>query len=105
MKCSTLGYAGTLDALVTDKLGLLKVIDWKTGKSEYPEHSLQSWAYQNAMLEEGHVSVNGGLLVYIPKEKEIYTRDVPLVNSSLFAPVLAALELWRWSNNKPWRGL
>lgn len=103
VRCKSLGYAGTLDALVKDELGLVKVIDWKTGKSEYPEHSLQSWAYQYALEEEEPLSVNGGLLVYIPKDKEIYTRSLPLVNRALMAPVLAALELWRWSHNKPWK--
>lgn len=104
VKCCSLGYAGTLDALVKDDVGLVKVIDWKTGKSEYPEHSLQSWAYQWALEEESPLlNVSGGLLVYIPKDKEIYTRTIPLVSLTLFKPVRAALELWRWANNVPWK--
>lgn len=106
VKSTKYGYAGTLDALVRQALPgkpiTRPVIDWKTGKSSYPEHELQNYAYQQALLEE-NVESSGGLLVYIPKDKEIYTKAVPKVTDELLAPALAALSLWRWANNKPWK--
>lgn len=101
VKCSRHGYAGTLDALVVRDEGKI-VIDWKTGKNTYPEHSLQNFAYQKALIEEGEGVDDGGLLVYIPKDKEIYSNIVLKVTDELFQPVLDALGLWRWVNNKPW---
>lgn len=99
------GYAGTLDALVIeDKRGF--VIDWKTGKSHYPENDLQNYAYQHALINsEDGLQVHGGLLVYVRDDnKEIDdTHVLPEVTDTLLAPVLDALHLWRWSNNKPWR--
>jgi hypothetical protein len=93
------GYAGTLDALITTEH---IVVDWKTGKNPYPEHMLQNLAYQQALKEE-KLDPGGGLLVYIPKEGEVYTNEVPKITDTLFQPVLDALGLWRWSNNKPWK--
>jgi len=99
VKSMKYGFAGTLDALVTDHN---IVIDWKTGKGSYPEHELQNYAYQQALVEEGIVT-GGGLLVYIPKDKDVYTKEVPQVTASLLEPALAALDVWRWQNKKPWR--
>jgi PD-(D/E)XK nuclease superfamily protein len=96
------GYAGTLDAEIGDKNEWRVIIDWKTGKSAYPEHTLQNLAYQSALKEEGDVT-KYGLLVYIPKEGEVYTKEVPQVTDELFQPVLDALGLWRWSNKKTWK--
>jgi hypothetical protein len=121
IKCEYLGYAGTLDALVKTKEGQTLILDWKTGKSHYSEHVLQNLAYQNAQ------PADGGLLVYIPdeylltkeledkgfppekiakmleKKLDIFTHDVPQVTPELMEPVLAALKLWRWNANKPWK--
>ena len=91
------GYAGTMDALLADG----RVIDWKTGKGQYPEHKLQNYAYQWAEKENGD-KITGGLLVYIPEDGDVQTIDVPEVTEELFKPVLAALDLWRWANNKTW---
>lgn len=41
------GYAGTLDALAYVD-GVLTVLDWKTGKSVYPEAAVQLEAYRDA---------------------------------------------------------
>jgi len=102
VKNSTHGYAGTMDALVIKaEQGL--VIDWKTGKNHYNEHDLQNYAYQKALWYEGQV-VDGGLLVYIPEDKEIDdSHKLPRVTDELMKPVLHALGLWRWANNKPWK--
>lgn len=102
VKSTHYGYAGTLDALAL-KEDQKTVLDWKTGKNHYDEHCLQNLAYQFALLEET-VLATGGLLVYIPKDKEIWTVPVPQVTDELMKPVLAALDLWRWANKKPaWR--
>jgi hypothetical protein len=98
VKHEWLGYAGTLDALVKKESKLL-IIDWKTGKNHYAEHVLQNLAYQHALGE-----VHGGLLVYVRDDgKPVETHPVPQVTTELFQPVLDALGLWRWANNKPWK--
>jgi hypothetical protein len=99
VKHEGLGYAGTLDALVVTQDKRKLILDWKTGKNHYAEHVLQNLAYQHAMQEE----VDGGLLVYVRDEgKPVETHPVPAVTPELFQPVLDALSLWRWANNKPW---
>ncbi len=95
------GYAGTLDALVKRDQKRL-VLDWKTGKNHYDEHVLQNIAYQRALLEEDIIT-DGGELVYIPKDKEVWTVPVDCAEgSSLTAVTLYALGLWRWANKKTW---
>jgi hypothetical protein len=106
VKNEELGYAGTLDAFVKREAFL--VIDWKTGKGHYPEHILQNYAYQRALVLEGEWTPSGGLLVYIPSQpdevdKPVYTRAVPQVTPELMKKVEAYLDLWRIVNNKPWR--
>lgn len=99
IKSEQWGYAGTLDAEVClgdDRL----ILDWKTGKNHYAEHVLQNLAYQHALDDKPA----GGLLVYIREGKEVETRPVPQVTPELLQPVLDALSLWRWANNKPWEG-
>ena len=97
-----LGYAGTMDALVITESGKgsRRILDWKTGKNHYTEHELQNLAYQWTFEEP---PAGGGQLVYLPKDKDIWTVEVPVATSELMRPVLDALGLWRWANNKPWR--
>jgi len=99
-----LGYAGTMDAAVVNTAGELVVLDWKTGKNHYWDHELQNYAYQLALIDSGDDRINGGLLVYIPRDKEIDdSHKLARVNGELIAPVLAALALWRAANKKPWK--
>jgi hypothetical protein len=106
VKNEELGYAGTLDALVSRYMHI-PVIDWKTGKGHYPEHILQNFAYQRALHLEG-LTCTGGLLVYIPSQPDeldrpVYTKEVPQVTPELMKKVEAYLDLWRIVNNKPWK--
>jgi len=104
VKSLSYGYAGTMDALVTDtSKGVPHIIDWKTGKNHYPEHELQNLAYQHCLTEEGF-AVGGGELVYITADKEILTKQVAVLSAERLSPVVHALGLWRWANNKPWKG-
>lgn len=102
VRCKRWGYAGTLDARVL-KHNKRKILDWKTGKNHYDEHDLQNLSYQMALQETGHTCELGGELVYIPKDKEIWTSDVPVLTDDNFTPALNALGLWRWANKKPWK--
>jgi len=96
------GYAGTLDFRFLWNMGS-KIGDWKTGKNHYEEHTLQNLAYQAALEEETTLRAEGGVLVYIPEDKDIWTVDVPRVTDELIRPVLHALGLWRWANKQPWK--
>jgi hypothetical protein len=99
VKHEGLGYAGTMDAYVVKESKHL-VLDWKTGKNHYWEHELQNYAYQHTL----GLSVDGGMLVYIPKEKDIDdSHKLARVDDELMKPVLAALALWRAANRKPWK--
>ena len=96
------GFAGTLDARVLREKQR-KVLDWKTGRNHYDEHVLQNISYQLALDERG-IICEGGELVYIPREKEIWTHPVEkLEGSDLQHVVIVALSLWRWANKKPWK--
>jgi len=103
VKSEKYGYAGTMDAEVISE-GKRLILDWKTGKNHYRENDLQNLAYQRALPAEGESLPGGGLLVYIPREKEIDdSHKIPQVTPELMQPVLDALSLWRWANNKPWK--
>lgn len=91
------GYAGTMD-LVADVDGVLKLIDFKTGKAIYAEAFLQNAAYQVALSEMGHSIPAGGLIVRLPKiqtDPAFEVKDVPPV-ADLFPTFLAVKELWKW---------
>ena len=61
------GYAGTcdFDGMVGDERC---IVDWKTGKAVYPEHALQTAAYQLAREEELDVTYDARWVVVLPKE-------------------------------------
>jgi hypothetical protein len=58
-------YAGTLD-LYARVQGILTVLDWKSGKTIYPEAFLQNVAYRHAAMRHGWPS-SQGLIVRLPK--------------------------------------
>jgi hypothetical protein len=99
-------YAGTLD-LIAEVKGELTVIDWKSGKSIYPEAYLQNAAYRRAVKEMGHGDAKKGLIVRLPKVKTDPDFEVAEVDDSdeeLFRMFLHAKELWKWQqmNSKKW---
>lgn len=117
-------YAGTLDLVATLQpralLALLQqqgpvapplaawlegrervtaVIDLKTSKSIYAEHSLQTAAYIRALQEMGHGPVDGGLIVRLPKVGTDPGFEVAVCPPArdLFPTFLAARQLWAWA--------
>jgi hypothetical protein len=116
-------YAGTLDLVATLDAGALlsrlerqgpvatslgdwlrqqttvrAVVDIKTGRSIYPESSLQAVAYERALAEMGHGRVDGALIVRLPKitsDPEFEVAVVPPARE-LFATFLAVRQLWTW---------
>lgn len=62
----TMGYAGTPDALCTDKRGRRHLADWKTG-GVYGDHILQMAAYR-ALLGELGIDVEGVHLVRFSRD-------------------------------------
>jgi hypothetical protein len=90
-------YAGTMDLLayVNDTLTL---VDWKTGKSIYPEAFVQNAAYQVAVREMGLGDVRAGLIVRLPKtldDPAFETQSAPAADD-LFPVFRAALQVWAW---------
>lgn len=103
------GYAGTMDLLAacerpltiqgaTFALGDRLVLDWKTSKGLYPESSLQSVAYQEALEEMGHGPIAGGLVVRLPKVESDPAFEVKLVEprATLLPTFLALRTAWDW---------
>lgn len=93
----THGYAGTMD-LLAEVDGQLTLVDFKTGKSIYPEAFLQNVAYQAALMEMGHSAALGGLIVRLPKvqtDPAFEVQPVPPV-AELFPTFLAVKDVWRW---------
>lgn len=91
------GYAGTMD-LLAEVRGELKLIDFKTGKAIYAEAHLQNVAYQAALIEMGHLSPSGGLIVRLPKiqsDPAFEVADTPAV-SELLPVFLAVKAVWVW---------
>lgn len=71
-------YAGTCDydgMVGTEHC----IVDWKTGKAVYPEHRLQTAAYQVAREEElGDLEYDARWVVVLPKDGgEIITERIP----------------------------
>lgn len=86
-------YAGTADCLA-EKAGKLYVLDWKSSKGIYPEMHLQTRAYQQAFIEQGH-KVVGGAVIRLPKEGgEVEVQMTP--KGLTLDPFLAAIVLWKW---------
>ena len=60
-------YSGTLDAIVAID-GRLVLLDWKSGKSIYPEYYLQTAAYVKAYEEETGFKIDKRILVKVGDE-------------------------------------
>jgi hypothetical protein len=103
------GYAGTMDLLaecerpltvqgVTFAMGDRLVLDWKTSKGLYPESSLQSVAYQEAVEEMGHGPVAGGIVVRLPKVETDPAFEVKVVEprATLLPTFLALRQAFDW---------
>lgn len=94
-----LGYAGTLDALVVGKNKKRIIIDWKTGKSIYPDHYHQNVAYLNC----DNVKADEGLLVHIPRDGSKVTAH-PVIQGKKKTPTMkdveAILNCWRAVNKE-----
>lgn len=88
-------FSGTFDALGRSTAGLI-LIDWKTGKSIYPEYRLQTAAYVHAYEEEfPNQKIEGRYLVRIAEDGSVEPHFYP--RSSLrrdFAAFLGALKLY-----------
>jgi hypothetical protein len=70
-------YSGTLDAIAGTEAGLI-LLDWKTGKSIYPEYRLQTAAYVAAYEEEfPDKKIAGRYLVRIAEDGSIEPHFYP----------------------------
>lgn len=95
-------YGGTLDLLaVVD--GVDTLIDFKTGKALYPEHSIQVAAYWMLAVEHGY-SVNEGLILRIGRDEDEGFEVKPVndieANWELFTHCLAIYELQKQLRRK-----
>jgi hypothetical protein len=90
--------APELAAWLTSRPTACALIDFKTGKSIYAESSLQSAAYQRALIEMGHSRPDGGLIVRLPKVTSDPGFQVAVVPPAreLMPTFLAAKQLWAW---------
>lgn len=88
-------YSGTLDLIAKDANGNLVLVDWKTGKSVYPEFRLQTAAYVKAWEEEHpDQPIASRILVRLSEagaEPHIYPRSTLRGD---FAAFLGALSLY-----------
>ena len=90
------GYAGTCD--YDGIVGIERcIVDWKTGKAVYPEHALQTAAYQLAREEELDVTYDARWVVVLPKEggKVVAKRFGPEKYEQHCKGFLGALDLYR----------
>ena len=89
-------YAGTcdFDGYVNRERSL---VDWKTGKAIYPEHDLQTVAYQIAREEELGIKYQSRWVVVLPKEggRIVTKRYGPEETERATAGFLGALALHR----------
>jgi hypothetical protein len=60
-------YGGTID-VYAEVDGLLSLVDLKTGKGLYDEHSIQLAAYRKLLMSHGYI-VDRGLLLNIPRQE------------------------------------
>lgn len=97
-------YAGTLD-LVGDMLGQRWLLDWKTGKSVYPETALQLAAYARAefYLEEkreqplAEIGIERGAVVHLRSDGfDVYPMDISQRSYSLFRYVAVVAQWCGW---------
>lgn len=90
-------YAGTMD-LLAEVNGVLSLVDFKTGKSIYSEAHLQNIAYQQALIEMGHLAPAKGHIVRLPKvdtDPAFEVAEVPPV-ADLWPTFVAVLTVWKW---------
>jgi PD-(D/E)XK nuclease superfamily len=89
-------YSGTTDAVALDGRGLLVLLDWKTGKSIYPEFRLQTAAYVHAYEEEfPDQKIAGRYIVRIAEDGSIEPHFYPRQTLRLdFAAFLGAKALF-----------
>lgn len=96
---STVGYAGSADAFVKIQ-GETIVLDFKTGKSVYPEVGLQLSAYRGAeeMLSEGSVpQTTGGAVLHIRPEG---WSLIPIkCDEEIFDVFVHMVHVFNWANN------
>lgn len=94
------GYAGTLDAILQID-NKRYVVDYKSGKSVWPEAALQISAYRYADFlgrpdgrEDALPPCDGGLVLHIrPRGYDILPVDT---STAVFDTFLSALDLFRW---------
>jgi hypothetical protein len=93
----TYKYAGTMD-LLAEVNGTVALVDFKTGKSIYGEAYLQNIAYQQALIEMGHVAPTAGYIVRLPKVETDPAFEAALVPplAELWPTFLAVLQVWKW---------
>ena len=73
-----LGYAGQLDFLAADAEGNPVLVDWKTSKAVYWNHSLQVVAYAKALREMRRGTVSAMRIVRIGREDaDFEVREIP----------------------------
>lgn len=96
----THGYAGTADAFIIID-GKLYVVDYKTGKSVWPEVALQLAAYRHGDFfgrsdgtEDPIPKVDGALVLHIRPEG--YTAIPVDAGADTFDTFLSALDIFRW---------
>lgn len=90
----TYGFGGSLDALAEDENGKLVILDWKTGKSIWPEMAAQVSAYSFCVKEMfGLDYYPAASIIRFEKDKEKYEqREVRDIKDS-FKLFKTALDL------------
>lgn len=90
------GYAGTFDLLAYVN-GKLTIVDWKTGKSIYQEHRLQSVAYRMALAEMSGIMTDG-LLVLLPKSGDQGIEAHPVMDdvTETFNVFKSLIPVYNW---------
>lgn len=96
-----LKVAGTVDLFAKFK-GKILAIDWKTGKSVYPDHYYQVVIYIMCAQSMG-MKVKHGLIVHVPREGG-KVRHYPVIpgkgKAPSFAKVKQLIEFWQMLNLK-----
>lgn len=102
---STIGYAGTFDAMVLID-GQKWLLDWKSGNSVYPEQALQLAAYgmaEQVVLADGTVHDFPGVdaygIAHVPKTGNWSLYQVQITDAERDA-FTAAHALLRWQNTR-----
>lgn len=90
-------YAGTFDATgyqAGDKK--LRLYDWKTSSSIYPEMALQLSAYAQAYFEQTGIRITKGVIVHVSKDKPRHKLAVQeyTLGKRLFKKFLKRLEYY-----------